>query len=60
MIKARKLITLSTICLFLMSLTYTSCNPHRRGHTASQIGAGGGMKYHRTPASAKRKRNHKY
>jgi len=60
MIKTRKIISLVTICLFLFSLTYTSCSPHRRGHTARQIGAGGKAKHHRTPASAKRKRSHKY
>ncbi|MGE0560771.1 MAG: hypothetical protein AB7O47_03060 [Flavobacteriales bacterium] len=48
------------IIFFMISLVSFSCNPHRRGHTASQIGAGGSIKKHRTPASAKRKRIVKY
>ena len=60
MIKTRKIIVISTICLFLFPMFFTSCNPHRRGATAKQIGAGGGRKHHKSPASAKRKRIHKY
>lgn len=48
------------ITSFLISLFSFSCNPHRPGATAGQIGAGSGKKYHRQPASAKRKRVVKY
>jgi hypothetical protein len=60
MMKNKKYIALSFVLVFLVSISLPSCNPHRRGNTASQIGAGGGRKYHRTPASAKRRRTSKY
>lgn len=60
MIKNKKNIVLSLVLVFLGSFLLPSCSPHRRGNTASQIGAGSGRKYHRTPASAKRKRISKY
>lgn len=46
--------------ILMSTLTFSSCDPHRRGNTASQVGAGSGMKYHRTPASAKRKYKSRY
>lgn len=57
---ARNKLIFGLIISFMISLVSFSCNPHRRGHTASQIGAGGGMKKHRTPATAKRKKIVKY
>lgn len=45
--------------IFLSTVTF-SCNPHRRGATASQIGASSGQKFHKKPASAKRKKTIKY
>ena len=56
----KKYILLSFGVLFIFSISLPSCNPHRAGSSASQIGAGGGRKYHKTPASAKRKRIKKY
>ncbi|MCB9365172.1 MAG: hypothetical protein H6587_11430 [Flavobacteriales bacterium] len=56
----KEYILLACGVLFIFSISLPSCNPHRAGSTASQIGAGGGKKYHRTPASAKRKRIKKY
>ncbi len=46
------------LVLFLPAAT--SCNPHRKGATAKQIGASGGKKYHTKTASAKRRRKKKY
>ena len=60
MITKRKNIALSLVLVFLISFSLPSCNPHRAGSSAKQIGAGGGKKHHRTPASAKRKRISKY
>jgi hypothetical protein len=60
MIKNRKYILLSFAVAFVFSISLPSCNPHRAGSSASQIGAGGGGKYHKKPASAKRKRVSKY
>lgn len=48
------------IVSFLISMFSFSCNPHRPGATAGQIGASSGKKFHRKPASAKRKRVVKY
>ncbi|OFY95712.1 MAG: hypothetical protein A3K10_18075 [Bacteroidetes bacterium RIFCSPLOWO2_12_FULL_31_6] len=44
----------------LFSMLTFSCNPHRRGATASQIGAGSGQKFHKKSATAKRKKTIKY
>ncbi len=51
-----------TVLIFsvLLSSANVSCDPHRRGHTAKQIGAGSGMKKHRTPASGKIKQRSHY
>lgn len=57
--KTTQIITIFTLCVFVFSFV-VSCNPHRRGNTASQIGSGGSFKKHRTPASAKVKRNSRY
>lgn len=57
--KTTQIITIFTFCVFAFSFL-VSCNPHRRGHTAGQIGSGGSFKKHRTPASAKVKRNSRY
>lgn len=48
------------IISFLVGMVSFSCDPHRRGHTASQVGAGSGQKYHKAPASAKRKYKSRY
>lgn len=48
------------IIVFMISLVSFSCNPHRRGATAGQIGAKSGQKHHRKSASAKVKRSIKY
>ena len=48
------------VIMFMVTLINFSCNPHRRGHTAKQIGAGSGMKFHKRPASAKVKKRVKY
>tara|TARA_R110001592_G_scaffold156341_2_gene386750 strand:- start:6663 stop:6848 length:186 start_codon:yes stop_codon:yes gene_type:complete len=60
MIRNKKYILLSFVVAFIFSISLPSCNPHRAGSSAKQIGAGGGKKHHRTPASAKRKRISKY
>ncbi len=57
--KKTQIITIFTFCVFFFSIL-VSCNPHRRGHVAGQIGSGGSAKKHRTPASAKIKRNSRY
>lgn len=44
----------------LFSMISFSCNPHRRGATAGQIGAGSGQKFHKQSATAKRKKTIKY
>jgi hypothetical protein len=44
----------------LFSMLSFSCDPHRRGSTAGQIGAKSGGKQHRTPAHAKIKKRSRY
>jgi hypothetical protein len=46
--------------ILLSMFSFSSCDPHRRGYTASQIGAKSGSKQHRTPATAKRKYKSRY
>ena len=48
------------IIVFMISLVSFSCNPHRRGPTAGQIGAKSSQKYHRKSATAKVKQRVKY
>lgn len=48
------------IIFFMISLFSFSCDPHRRGATAGQIGASSGQKFHKKSASAKVKRRVKY
>lgn len=58
MVRKDKLI-FALIIVFILSISF-SCNPQRRGRTASQIGAGSGMKFHKKTATAKRKKIVKY
>lgn len=57
---ARNKLIFGLITSFMISMISFSCNPHRAGHTAGQIGATGKVKKHRAPATAKRKRTVKY
>lgn len=57
---ARNKLIYGLIISFLISIVSFSCNPHRRGATAGQIGAKTSQKYHRKTASAKKKRVVKY
>lgn len=54
------LILLAPFLLFLMASTTQSCNPHRRGYTAKQVGASNSKRYHTRPASSKGMRKKNY
>ena len=49
-----------TPLLFVFTISFTSCDPHRRGAVVKQGGAPRSIKYHSKPASAKRMRKNKY
>ena len=45
---------------FLVTMTSSGCDPHRKGAVVRQGGAPRSVKYHSKPASAKRQRKNNY
>ena len=60
MVSTKNKIIGGLIFSILFSTLIFSCDPHRRGATAGQIGASSGQKFHKKSASAKVKRRVKY
>ena len=60
MISIKNKVIVALIFSIFLSMVTFSCNPHRRGATAGQIGASSGQKFHKKSATAKRKKTIKY